>query len=131
MEPTAEPDPHMPETSKRKWNRPRIAAWAGAIVLSICIPVAIDQAYFRYNAYILPIVGLLVVLVYGGLIVTMHGISTKIHTFHQGFGIAHPWKYILTISVCGGIVILLLVSGEWYAVQKSKDHVATLRKHDS
>ena len=46
------------------FKRNRIAGFASAAVLSILIPVAIDQEYFRYNAYVLPVIGLLLVLLY-------------------------------------------------------------------
>ena len=38
------------------FKRNRIAGFASAAVLSILIPVAIDQGYFRYNAYVLPVI---------------------------------------------------------------------------
>jgi len=41
-----------------------------AIVLTLALPVALDQGYFRYNPYILPILGLIAVLLYLGLAVT-------------------------------------------------------------
>jgi uncharacterized RDD family membrane protein YckC len=51
-------------------KRERMATWAAAIVLTLALPVALDQGYFRYNPYILPILGLIAVLLYLGLAVT-------------------------------------------------------------
>jgi hypothetical protein len=117
--------------SVAKWNRKRIAGWVAATVMSVWIPVAIDQAYFRYNAYILPVVGLIAALAYAGLILTSPAISSRIESFHHGFGVANPLKYILAASSAGALFILLLGGGEWYAIKKSQEHVTALKTNDS
>jgi hypothetical protein len=116
---------------KTRINRARIAARGTAIVLSIWIPVAIDQGYFRYNAYILPVVGLLAVVLYASLILTSPQMEARIHNFHRGFGMNHPWKYLALVALLGGILITLIGTGEWYTIHKSQEHVAALRKADS
>jgi hypothetical protein len=117
--------------SMAKWNRRRISAIAGALVLAIWIPVALAQNYFRYNAWILPVTGLLAVLFYGVLAVTAPSASAKINDFHRGFGTANPLRYLAVIAVIGGSLIALLGGGEWYAIRKSQAHVVALRTADS
>ncbi len=113
------------------WNGKRVAGCATAIVLSIFIPVAIDQGYFRHNAYILPIAGLVAASLFAGLILNSPAVSGRIQSFHHGFGVAHPLKYLLTVATAGGCVILALGGGEWYAIHTSLKHVAELRRADS
>jgi len=119
-----------PGVPKAKLDRKRIAGWLAAIVLSIWIPVAIDQAYFRYNAYILPVIGLVAAILYAFLIITSPNIAKKIHSFHSSFGTVHPWNYLAVIGASGAIIVVVLGIGEWYAIRKSKEHVATLKKTD-
>jgi hypothetical protein len=113
------------------WNRKRIAGWVVAITLSIWLPVAIDQAYFRYNAYILPICGLALALLLVALVLTTRKVSTKIRLFHHQFGFEKPLEYLLIVSMVGGAALATLAFGEWYAVLKSKEHIAELRKADA
>jgi hypothetical protein len=112
-------------------TRKRVAGWAAAGVVTIWIPVAIDQSSFRHNAYLLPVVGLGVVLLYAGLTLTSPAISEKIRALHQGFGTVDPLRYLLTIAASGGALIALLGGGELYAIHKSQQHVAELRKAES
>jgi len=114
-----------------KWNRKRVATWATTISLGIWLPVALAQNYFRYNAYILPLCGLVLALLCISLALTGSAASETLHNLHHGFGATKPLEYLLLISLGGGIVIVLLGSGEWYAIRKSQQHVADLRKSDS
>jgi hypothetical protein len=109
-------------------TRKRIAAWAAAGMVTIWIPVAIDQAYFRYNAYVLPLVGFGVALLYAGLILTSPAVSGKIHAFHNS---TQPLRYMLSVAGIGGLLLLLLGGGEWYAIHESRQHVAELRRADT
>ena len=52
------------------WSRERWGALAGAVLLTIALPIGIDQGYFRHNAYALPVLGLVALLVYLGLFIT-------------------------------------------------------------
>jgi len=114
-----------------KWNRRRLSAVAGTLVLAIWIPVALAQNYFRYSAYILPVTGLLAVVFYGVLWVTAPSISGKINDFHHKFGTENPLRYTAIVAIIGGALILLLGMGEWYAINKSQQHVGELRKADA
>jgi len=113
------------------FKRNRIAGFASAAVLSILIPVAIDQEYFRYNAYVLPVIGLLLVLLYLFLIVTSSSISAKLHSFHSGIGTSNPMKYLVTVAVAGGVLLFAIVGAEWFAINKSLQRIAELRMKDS
>jgi len=113
------------------FKRNRIAGFASAAVLSILIPVAIDQGYFRYNAYVLPVIGLLLVLLYLFLIVTSSSISAKLHSFHYGIGTSNPLKYLVTVAVAGGVLLFALVGAEWFAINKSLQRIAESRMKDS
>src|SRR6266702_2861835 len=52
------------QPSKKFWNRERIVALGTAIIMTIALPISIDQGYFRYNAYALPCLGLCAVILY-------------------------------------------------------------------
>jgi hypothetical protein len=111
------------------WHRKRVATCLGAIVLSIWIPVAIDQAYFRYNTYILPVVGLAAIILYLGLLRTskpVHGYVTALHARFAG----KPLPYLVIVGGCMGLIILLVGGGEWLAIRASEAHVARIRKID-
>jgi hypothetical protein len=100
-------------------------------MLSIWLPIALAQNYFRYNAYILPVCGLALALLCTLLILTGKTVSEKIHAFHQGFGTRKPLEYFLVIAGIGGLLLLVLGGGEWYVIRKSAEHVAELKKSDS
>jgi len=51
-------------------SRKRIAGWGTAIVLSIGIPIAIDQEYFRHNSYALPALAMIALVLYLVLLLT-------------------------------------------------------------
>ena len=112
------------------WNRKRIAGVAAAIMLSIWLPVALAQNYFRYNAYILPLCGLALVLLCIWLGLTGKYALGKIHAFHHGFGATRPFEYMLIMAGCGGLLVVALCGGEWFAIHKSQQHAAELRKAD-
>jgi hypothetical protein len=114
-----------------KRNRRWISGLAGTLVLAVWIPVALAQNYFRYNAWILPVTGLIAVLFYGALYVTSPTALAKLDALHRNIGTANPLKYAAFIAIVGGAVIAILGFGEWYAMQKSQEHVSELKKADT
>lgn len=112
-----------------KWKK-RVAGWLGVVVLSLCIPIAIDQGLFRYNAYILPVFGILAAVLCLGLLITSRPSQHRIRILHARFS-KTPLAHALIVGGCMGTLILLMVLGGWLAIRSSKSHVATLRKQDA
>ena len=108
----------------RNWqNRERWAALAGAIVLTLVLPIAIDQGYVRYNAYLLPILGLLACILYVAFFATGEWASGIRN------GVVARYRYVgLILTICSGCLVGGLVAYGWYvALDASKKHVASLR----
>ena len=103
---------------------------AGSNCLEYLDPVAIDQAYFRYNAYVLPVVGLIAIVLYLGLALTSQRVRQKVHSLHSDF-IERPLIYALVVGSFLGLLILLLGAGEWASIQASKAHRAELHAKDN
>jgi len=103
-----------------------MATWAAAIVLTLALPVALDQGYFRYNPYILPILGLIAVLLYLGLAVTS-GTCKKIIKYLY---LKSPRFSLIGFIVIGVTIVGLLGICEWFALRKSIDHVNELHAED-
>jgi hypothetical protein len=107
--------------SSTKHARERWTALAGAILLTVALPIAIDQGYFRYNAYALPCLGLAAVILYAGFIGTSKSflrIATRVL----------QWRPIAGPSLCIGLLALVsgvVGAGFWFALQASKKHVAS------
>lgn len=96
------------------------AALAGAIVVTIAFPIAIDQGYFRYNVYILPLLGLFACLLYIGFAIT----SRFFIGFVQDWMQTHRNWCISTCIIASLILIAGIATGFYFALQKSKQHVA-------
>jgi hypothetical protein len=115
---------------RSKWNRKRIAALAAAMVLTFCLPVAIDQGYFRYNSYILPVGGLAALILYIGLLLTSKPMISWLHGLHDRFQ-NQPLAYVIVVGTAVALVMLFLAGGETLAINKSREHVAELRRRES
>lgn len=107
-------------------RRERIAAFAGAIVLTIALPVALDQEWFRHNPYILPVVGLAALVLYLVLGVTSNFARTRTVKFRRSNRVLSLTIFV----VLGGLVGVALGMGEWWALGKSKAHIAALEELD-
>jgi uncharacterized protein YjbI with pentapeptide repeats len=109
------PSPKLNPPSKHKTEV--LAALAGVIVLTIGLPIAIDQGYFRYNSYVLPLLGLAAVALYLGLI------------FHP-----KSIVWIKAHKVLSSTVALLLAIGAFIAFKAafltSRKHVAEQMARD-
>lgn len=92
----------------------RLAAWAGAIVLTIGLPIAIDQGYFRHNAYALPLLGLVAALLYFTLIVTT-GAYIRFWYCYPG------WSFVVALAM-----ICMLGGSVYLSTTYSRRHVAEL-----
>jgi len=100
-------------------------------VVSVFIPVAIDQGYFRYNAWILPTLGLAVALLYTGMALTSRPVKDRWGALHVKFKHAKPIAYwSITISL-GIVIIVLLAIGSLFSFRLSREHVAYLRSKDT
>lgn len=117
----------MPSWYKRK----RWAALAGAVLLTIGLPIALDQGYFRYNAYALPVLGLCAAILYLGFFRTSATFRSWGTNFRNGFGKRHPVMgliaTILIFSVVGGLIGVAW----WIALEASKRHVSALMQRDN
>jgi len=100
-------------------KRERIGALAGAILLTVALPIAIDQGYFRYNVWALPSLGLVTALLYLGFFVT-------------GSRCWEWWNNRRGLTLVGIIIAVLAIVGAWWvALGKSKQHVAVLISKDN
>jgi hypothetical protein len=108
-------------------KRERSAALAGAIMLTIILPIAIDQGYFRYNPYALPILTLFATLLYLGFFFTSNFCKKLVHRIY----LRSPKLSIIGFTIVGIIVFSILGIGEWWGLQKSISHVSKLRVEDN
>ncbi len=105
---------------KGGWTtRARWGTAAGAVILTIALPIAIDQGYFRYNSHILPILGLLAVCLYAALFVT----TTRFRLFFKQARV----RSALTIFA----LLVAIGVGATFAIKFSKVHVAELKQKES
>src|ERR1035438_4402125 len=61
------------------WTRERIIALASAVVMTIALPIAIDQGYFRYNVWALPCLGMCAFLIYIGVFISAPAVRSYAH----------------------------------------------------
>jgi hypothetical protein len=108
-------------------GRKRFAAWAGAIFLTVGLPIAIDQGYVRYNPYILPLLGLAGILLYLVLAVTSSFAKTTVKSFHG----TYPRTTVTVIIFMCICVITLLGTSEWYSINKSITYTQHLQEADN
>lgn len=132
MQPTHQGVPNVDVTTgsmRSKWNRKRIGALAAAFVLTICLPVAIDQGYFRYSSYFLPLGGLAAVVAYVGLCLTSKPVGRWLRGLHERFQ-NRPLAYLVIVGTMMAVIFLVLVGGATFAISKSREHVAELRRRE-
>jgi|ERR1035441_3542980 hypothetical protein len=110
------------------WSRERWAATAGAIILTIALPIAIDQGYFRNSVYALPLLGLAAALTYVGLFVTSKTFNSVRLSFNAGFARRHEVAGLLIPGILGVTAVAVLVTGFVFAVSKSAEHIASIDK---
>jgi hypothetical protein len=109
------------------WSRRRAAALAGAILLTISLPIAIDQGYFRYSPYVLPCLSLVAVALYLGLFVTSLWVKSKLNWTIQRLPIIVSFFIFLTFA---GVVGVLSWSGFTLFLTSTKAHIAALRQNE-
>jgi hypothetical protein len=116
-----------PQPGKRFWSRTRILGLAPAILLTIALPISIDQGYFRYNAYVLPCLGLLAAILYLIFILTIPAVEKYLRQLVAlNRTIAVLFGLLAAIIVIGG-----LVAGFLFALHLSKEHVQETRRKES
>ncbi len=109
-------DPNL--TPEKEHKTARWATLGGAILLTIALPIAIDQGYLRYNAYALPLLGLVAVLLY------------------LGFVLFHPkvieWIRLRKLFSVFIVLIVIVTQGILFRVvlSKSQQHVAEQMRRD-
>jgi hypothetical protein len=108
------------------WSRERWAASAGAAVLTIALPVAIDQGYFRHNAYVLPVLGLVALLVYLGLFVTSETCKSYALALKKRFEKRHRVHGLLIFACAGAFVGMLIGVCFWLALKESRKHIVEM-----
>lgn len=112
---------------RRFWNRERLLMIGTAVLMTIALPISIDQGYFRYNAYVLPILGLVAASLYIVFLLTMPAVKEygrQIHAVNRRIG------------KCLGILLLVillccLTEGFHVALDKSKTYVEEAHKADA
>ena len=109
------------------WSRRRAAALAGAILLTISLPIAIDQGYFRYSPYVLPCLSLVAVALYLALFVTSFWVKSKLNWTIQKFPIIVSFFIFLTFA---GAIGVLSWSGFTLFLTSTKGHIAALRQNE-
>jgi hypothetical protein len=108
-------------------GRERLATLALAIVMTIALPIAIDQGYFRYNAYVLPWLGLTACLLYLAFVLTMPVVIRFLKTRIERDRITA----IVLVVVMAAAIGFGLFSEFGKILSMSKLHVAAALKADS
>jgi hypothetical protein len=88
-------------------------------LLTVALPIAIDQGYFRYSRAALPLLGLLAVLLYAGFSVTSKWFCSfwRVHR-----------NYAITLLI---VIVVVIAVGFGVAYKKSSEHIAELLKKDA
>jgi len=103
-------------------KRERLGALAGAIVITIALPIAIDQGYVRDNPYLLPALGLVAALLYVRFFVTSDTFIKLANSFY-----AKRSKLSLIVFIIAFVIVgASLTVAERFAINKSKEHIASL-----
>jgi len=108
-------------------KRKRILSLATAIILSIGIPLVFYQEYFKYNAYLLPIVGLIAVLLYIGFFLTRSAFIEWLRVYYK----KRPKLSMVLFIGAVPCLVIIIVYAEWFAIVKSKEHVDNLKTRDN
>jgi hypothetical protein len=112
---------------KRFWRRERILGLALAILLTCALPISIDQGYFRYNAYVLPCLGLSAAILYLIFISTIPAVKDYVR---QVFALNRIAAALLG-SLALVIVVVGLAVGFRFAFHRSEEHVQEARRANS
>jgi hypothetical protein len=112
----------IPEKLLWGFTRKRLATLAGAILITLALPIAFAQEYFIYNPYLLPILGLVAIILYLIFFLTSQFCEKSIHSFY----LKSPKLSLLIFIIISITVLMLLGIGEWVAIQKSINHVNNL-----
>jgi hypothetical protein len=113
------------------WNRERWAALAGAIILTIALPIAIDQGYFRYNAHVLPALGAFAVLLYLGFFLSSPYAISKARAFRLGFCPRYRVLGMILFIAIFGVAGCLLGATYFIVLGRSKEHVAEIIRREA
>jgi hypothetical protein len=112
---------------KKFWNRERLLSLGTAVIMTIALPISIDQGYFRYDAYVLPILGLAAAILYIVFFLTIpavKGYGQQIHVVNRRFG--KVLGILLLVLLLGGLTM-----GFRAALSVSKKHVEEAREADA
>jgi uncharacterized membrane protein len=108
-------------------GRDRSAALAGAVLLTLAVPIALDQEYLRYNVWVLPVLGLVAALLYVYFIAT----SPWALSITKRFLRRSVFGCVIVIGILSTIVLSFLVYGELWALEKSREHVAEVKAQET
>ncbi|WAC06217.1 MAG: hypothetical protein OS130_08030 [Thermodesulfobacteriota bacterium] len=111
------------KTRKRKQSK----KVAGGIILTLGIPIAFYQEYFKYNPYLLPIIGFVAILFYLWAFITWD----KFYKWEWYFYSRSKMISLVIFIVIGSCVGAMLGAAEWFAIHKSKEHVLSLKPEKS
>jgi hypothetical protein len=113
--------------AKNKWRTERWAALAGAVIMTIGLPIAIDQGYFRYNAYVLPGLGLFSVFLYLGFALTSKSALRFFKTRLERDKVAA----IVVMLFLGAIIVSAVTYGFMKGIDASERHIAASKESEA
>ncbi len=90
--------------------------------MTVAVPIAFLQEYFKYNPYPLPIIGLIAVLLYLGFFITSDTFIKLAKTFYKRSHMLSLVIFIITFAFTGAV----LGAAEWYAICRSQEHISSL-----
>jgi hypothetical protein len=111
----------------KSWNQKRLLTLGTAILVTLALPISIDQGFFRYNAYALPILGLFGILLYIAFLLTIPEVASyclQIHAINPGLG--KVLGVFLSVLLLGGLAM-----GFRVALSVCKRHVEATRQADT
>jgi hypothetical protein len=101
---------------------------ASFLLVVIAYPVFVDQGWFRYNAYLLPCLMFLCILIYAVRLAT----SFQCRELAKALIFKVPiFASFLIFSAAIGLFALLFVQGLRFSIGVSKNHIARLLQKDS
>lgn len=113
------------------WSRERWAATAAAVLMTIALPIAIDQGYFRHSIYALPCLGLIAAVLYVFLFVTSSPCKSLFRWLCAVLGERHQAAGLIIADIIIVSAFVILTLGFWLALKNSGQHVADLRKAEA